>query len=128
MNYPTKRDQMSPVQTRPVEPYPPGPDHFAPPQHRPQPTVMLSDQDRLSLSQLLTTMDNLINTIDAGRTISSDPQDAMADLVYNIPYRHMMEMATNLTKTEGAKQDTPEAQAALLFKWAVAHRDKEKTK
>ncbi len=118
MNYPVERERMSPVPTRP------GPEAYAQPQHRPQPSGM-TDQERLHLGQLLSRAENILALQE-----ERDRQhalDQLANILYDLPYRHTMEMSRGLTKVEGGdKIGTPESLAAIMFAWAEDQRSRDR--
>lgn len=118
MNYPVEsRDRLPPVPTRPATA---PPEAYAQPHHRPQQSGM-SDQERLHLGQLLSRAECIL-AIQEEQNAKHD-LDKLADIIFDLPYRHTMEMAKGLTKVEGAEKiGTPENVAAIVFAWAVGQR------
>jgi len=122
MNYPVEsRERMPPLPTR-ASSVPP-PEAYAQPHHRPQPPGM-SEQDRLHLAHLLSRAESIL-AIQEEINRKHD-LDKLADILYDLPYRHTMKMARGLTKVEGAASiGSPESIAAIVFKWAVTQRGEE---
>ena len=118
MNYPVEsRDRLPPVPPRTP------PEAYAQPHHRPQPASM-TEQDRLHLAHLLSRAETVL-AIQEENNRKHD-LDKLADILYDLPYRHTMEMSRGLVKVaEADKIGTAEAMAAIMFKWALQQRGEE---